>query len=111
MGDRVTMDPELRAFIRQSVPSVLALEVLLFLRVRPAESWTSHALAAALRNNACSCEAIMAAFAGRGLLVRRGTDYAYAPETPALELMAERLERAYRERRVAVINAIVRKGA
>jgi len=105
------MDPDLRAFIRQSVPSVLALEVLLFLRARPAESWTSESLARALRNNASSCDAIMAAFASRGLLVRRGTDYVYAPETPALELMAERLDHAYRERRVSVINAIVGKGA
>lgn len=64
------MDPEVRTFIRQSVPSVLALEVLLFLREHSAQTWTPESLATALRNSPGSCASIMSAFAGQSLLAR-----------------------------------------
>jgi DNA-binding IclR family transcriptional regulator len=104
------MDSDLRTFIRQSIPSVLALEVLLFLRAHAEDAWTPETVAAALRNSPSSCDAIMASLASRGLLARRGTDYAYAPDPPKLDHLAERLQHAYSERRVAVINAIVGNG-
>jgi hypothetical protein len=52
----------------------------------------------------------MASLASRGFLARRATDYVYAPDSSALVQLAERLQRAYSERRVAVINAIVGNG-
>lgn len=105
------MDPDLLAFIRKSIASVLALEVLLFLRSRAPHRWTPEALAAALRNSPTSCDAIMASFASGGLLARRGGGYLYAPDSPALDRLVRRLQDAYAERPVAVINAIVGKEA
>ncbi len=105
------MDADLRAFVGQAIPSVLALEVLLFVRAWPATIWAPDELAAVLRHSVPSCDAIMASLASRGLLARRGTGYAYQPDSPALHHLVVRLESAYRERPVAVINAIVGKGA
>lgn len=105
------MDSDLLAFIRKSIASVLALEVLLFLRSRGAGGWTPEALAAELRHSATSCDAVMAAFAGAGLLARQDAEYAYAPDSPALDRLVARLAGAYAERPVAVINTIVGKDA
>lgn len=98
---------DLTAFIRGSVRSVWALELLLFLRQRPSQQWSEEALVRELRASSTLVKQGLATFEAVGLLSRNDDGrWAYAPASPVLDELCQSLERAYRERPVAVVNAI-----
>jgi hypothetical protein len=102
------LDADLLSFVRSTIGSTWTLELLLLVRKDPARPFTQDELVRELRSTP--------ALIGRGTrelqsakLVECGDggQCRYAPATPELERMCARLERAYTERPVAVINAIV----
>jgi hypothetical protein len=101
-------DLDLLAFIRRSIPSVWALDVLLLVRRAPSRGWSAHELVGELR---ASDSVVLGALEGlqREGLVARGEDgrFRFAPAAELLEELTVALAQAYAERPVAVINAIV----
>ena len=101
-------DPDLLAFIRGSVRSVWALELLLLMRNRRDRSWTAEELVHELRASMPLVGDVLSTFEAAGLVKRvDGERYAYAPASAALERYCDTLDQAYRERPVSVVNAIV----
>lgn len=100
---------DLRAFVREHVRSVWAVELLLLLRRDPERCWPADALVAELRASTNLVQDNLDAFERGGLAVRDDAGcWRYAPAAPVLDALAARLEKAYRERPVAVINLISR---
>jgi hypothetical protein len=101
-------DVDLLAFIRRSIPSVWALDVLLLVRRPPARSWSAGELVGELR---ASDTVVLGVLDGlqRDGLVARGEDgrFSFAPAAELLDELTVALAEAYAERPVAVINAIV----
>ncbi len=100
------IDEDVQDFIRSSIRSVWALEVLLLLRREHGRAWTAGALAHELRANERLVSDVLATFATSGL-VSCGDTCSYAPVSPALDDLCARLEATYRERPVAVVKAIM----
>ncbi|HEY5412734.1 MAG TPA: hypothetical protein VIJ94_18600 [Caulobacteraceae bacterium] len=101
------MDEQLLEFIRAAIGSVWALELLVFMRGRPDRAWTQDELARELRSHPRLAGEAMRTFEAAGLLVQRDGGFVYAPASPGLDELTGRLAGAYRERPVAVVNAIV----
>jgi len=102
------LDADLLSFIRSEIRSTWTLELLLLARKTPGRTFSQDELVRELRSTP--------ALIGRGIRELQaaklvdcgdGSQCRYAPETPDLAQMCDRLERAYAERPVAVINAIV----
>ena len=98
---------DLLDFIRSTIRSVWALELLLALRRHDGRPWTSEQLTAELRASTPLVTANLAVFEAAGLVLRDKDQFRYAPANPQLEGLCAGLEAAYRERPVTVINAIV----
>jgi hypothetical protein len=104
-------DPELSAFVREHLRSVWAVELLLLLRRDPAHCWRSEILVAELRASTNLVRDVLAGFERSGLAVCDDAGcWRYAPAAQALDELAARLEQAYRERPVAIINLIASRG-
>jgi hypothetical protein len=102
-------DADLAAFVREHVRSVWAVELLLLLRRDREHCWPPEALVAELRASTNLVVDNLGAFERGGLAVCDDTGcWRYAPANPALDDLAGRLEAAYRERPVRVINLISR---
>ncbi|HEY8614875.1 hypothetical protein [Phenylobacterium sp.] len=108
-GRILASDPEMLEFVREHVRSVWALELLLLLRRDPDRCWEPADLVRELRASQSVVQDNLARF-DRGGLVRRDDAgcYAFAPAGPLLAELCDRLEAAYRERPVAVINLIAK---
>lgn len=102
-------DPELAGFVREHLRSVWAVELLLLLRRDPERCWPPDALVAELRASSNLVRDNLSGFQKSGLAVEDDAGcWRYAPAAPLLDELAGRLERAYRERPVAIINFIAR---
>ena len=99
---------DLLAFIRASIQSVWALELLLLLKRDSSRTWTVPALVQEMRASNPLVTGVLVTFEAVGL-VRREEDgaYVYAPAAPALAALADQLENAYRLRPAAVVKAIL----
>jgi hypothetical protein len=87
--------------------SVWAVETLLILRRDPARCWTAPELVAELRASTNLVAEITQRFERSGLAVRDDAGcWRYAPANPIIDDLAQRLEEAYRERPVRIINLI-----
>jgi DNA-binding GntR family transcriptional regulator len=102
------IDRDLTDFISGSVPSVWALELLLFMRGHPDQTWSRQALVRELRGSETVVQNAVSVFEASGLVRCEGGDCTYQPASPALAELCDGLARLYRERPVAVINAITR---
>ena len=100
------MDQDLLAFLRAAVRSVWGLELLLFLRRHGDRSWSTAALVQELRSSETVVRDALSAFDKAGLLRCDETGCAYAPASPVVAELCDRLEGVYRQRPVSVINAI-----
>jgi DNA-binding IclR family transcriptional regulator len=100
------IDADVATFIRGSVRSVWALELLLFLRQRRSQRWTEEALVRELRASRTLVQQGLATFESAGLLSQNESSWTYSPASSALDALCETLEREYRERPVAIVNAI-----
>lgn len=102
-------DADLAAFVREHMRSVWAVELLLLLRRDPERCWPPVDLVAELRASTNLVTDNLTAFERSGLAVRDDTGcWRYAPASAALGDLADRLEQAYRERPVSIINLIAR---
>jgi hypothetical protein len=101
-------DLDLLAFIRRSIPSVWAMDVLLLVQRPPLRSWSTGELIGELRASDTVVSGALAGLRREGL-VAEGEDgrFRFAPIAAALEELTTALADAYAERPVAVINAIV----
>lgn len=99
--------PELAAFVREHVRSVWAVELLLLLKRDPDRRWPAADLVRELRASTLLVNDNLQRFERSGLAVREDGDlWRYAPAMTMLGELADRLEAAYRERPVTVINLI-----
>ena len=101
------MDDDILDFIKAAVGSVWALELLQLVRTHPGRGWSEGELARELRSNERLAAEALRSFEAAGLLARGPEGFFYAPASPRLDGLASRLIQTYRERPVAVVNAIV----
>jgi len=101
--------PELAGFVREHVRSVWALELLLLLKRDAERRWPAADLVRELRASTSLVGDNLARFERSGLVIRDDDHgWRYAPASPVLDALASRLEQAYRERPVAIVNLIAR---
>jgi hypothetical protein len=98
-------------FITDHLDSVAQLEVLLLLRGDPARGWSTEDVSAALRMTTDMAREQLKVLADRGVLARLpdGVSHSYAPATPELRGLIDKLATVYDERRVTVITMIYSK--
>ena len=99
---------DLFQFLKGSIRSVWALELLLLMRSKRERVWKIDDLVTELRASTPLVTGVLQTFHDAGL-IRQTEDggYWYAPVSPTIEAYCDELAVAYRERPVAVINAIV----
>ena len=102
------MDQDLLAFLRGSIRSVWGLELLMFLRRRADKPWSTPLLVQELRSSETVVRDLLGVFEASGLVRCEEEGCQYAPASPAVAELCDRLEATYRERPVGVINAIAR---
>lgn len=100
------LDAELLGLIRNAIRSTWSLELLLRVRREPARSFIRDELVLELRSTPALIDRCLKDLSAARLVECDATSCRYAPATPALDGLCERLERAYAERPFAVINAI-----
>jgi hypothetical protein len=88
------------------VRSVWALELLLILKRDPARRWTREELVRELRASDALVRDNLEIFESIGLALPEDGRYRYAPASPVLAALCDRLETVYRQKPVSVINAI-----
>lgn len=102
------LDDDLLSFVRASIRSTWALELLLLLRKHAPQGSAADELVRALRATPALVTTCLHQLEAVGLVTHTADGkWCYAPVTLTLENYAGALERAYAERPVTVINAIV----
>ena len=100
-------DADLAQFVREHVRSVWGVELLLVLKRDPQRRWPPEKLTAELRASQSLVVDNLQRFERSGLAIRdEEAGWRYAPANEVLAGLADRLERAYRERPVSIINLI-----
>jgi hypothetical protein len=104
-------DVDVRALILEKIDSIEHIEILLYLAANPDVPTTADAVAQKLRISADSAALRLADLAQKGLARASDTPPAYVfhPESERLAAAVAKLQAAYRERRVSVINLIFSK--
>jgi len=99
---------DLLSFIRASVRSTWALELLLLMRKQAPRAYAPDELVLALRASPSLVATCLDQLQTAGLAMREENGaWRYAPAAPALDELSQQLADAYAERPVAVINAIM----
>jgi len=101
------IDEDLLSFIRSSVRSVWALELLLLLRRQSEREWASADLVRELRANERLVSDVLAGFETGGLVARSDAGVRYAPASSVMRDLADRLAAAHAATPVAVVRAIM----
>lgn len=100
-------DAELTAFVREHLRSVWAVELLLVLKGDPDRCWPAPDLVRELRASTGLVNDNLQRFERGGLAVREDEGcWRFRPAAPVLAQLCDRVEAAYRERPVAIINII-----
>jgi hypothetical protein len=108
VGGNLVLDDELLTFIRGAFRSTWALELLLLMRGEAQRAFAADDLVLALRATPGLINGCLRQLQQAGLVASEESGaWRYAPASPALEQLSERLQAAYSERPVAVITAIV----
>lgn len=101
------LENELLSFVRNSVRSTWALEMLLLLRARRPHALTRSELVLELRATNSLIANCAKQLQTAGLVACEHDSCSYAPASPTLEHLCDQLDAVYRERPVTIINAIV----
>jgi len=97
----------LLTFIRRSIPSLWALDMLLLVRKPPPRSWSVRELVGEMRASEAVVTGVLDVFQREGLVAADGEGrFRFAPAVEAVEQLAEALAEAYAARPVAVRAAI-----
>jgi hypothetical protein len=100
-------EDEILNFVRSSIGSVWALEVLMLLRREPARSWRLDELVSELRSSPAAIAGASLLLEGAGLLVKTGEhSFRYQPASPDLDEMGGLVERIYAAKPATVIAAL-----
>jgi DNA-binding IclR family transcriptional regulator len=106
-GLQLSADAELAAFLREHVRSVWGVELLLLMKRDPARGWTPAELVRELRASTGLVSDNLQRFERAGLAVQDDQGcWRFSPAAAVLGQLCERLETAYRERPVAIVNLI-----
>jgi hypothetical protein len=100
-------DEEIFAFVRTSVRSVWALELLLLLRRDPQRAWRSDELVRELRSSPAIVQEELTALRTARLVGEADGCFRYQPLAPALDALVNGLQTAYAARPMAVVKAIM----
>ena len=105
---QIVLDPELLAFVRSSIPSIWALELLLLLRRAAPGHLTREELVQHLRATPKLIDRLLTPLIAAGLLKadERGA-VRFECSTPALDTLCEALALAADERPIALRDAII----
>lgn len=107
------IDERVRAFLATYVNSVEQIEVLFLLRATADREWSADECSRELRSDLRWVQERLGDFTARGLLAVREVDavvkYRYAPSTEDTRGLIDGVAKAYKERRVSVINLIYGK--
>ena len=101
------LDNQILDFLRSSVKSVWALELLLLMRRATAHAWTPDQLVKELRSSRTIVTDSLSAFVQAGVLREEEAGFRYGPASSELDKMIEQLAVEYAERPATVINAII----
>lgn len=102
------LDADLLSFIRGSIRSTWALELLLLLRRESERTHSQDELVRALRGTPLLIKTCVEQLQNAGVLACEANESCrYSPASPAVADICEKLARVYGERPLAVINAIV----
>lgn len=104
-----TIPDDVRRFIQQGIPSVPYLEALLLLRDNPAQGWDPRHLAQRLYLGEAEAARLLAQLRQAGVAGRDGAAdaaFRYAPSSPALGQLLDRLAQAYASHLVEVSELI-----
>lgn len=102
------LEPALLAFIRTSIPSIWALELLLLLRRAAPGSLTRDELVQLLRATPTLIDRLLSQFVAAGLVARNDTGaYRFECVTPQNTVLCESLALAADERPLALRDAII----
>lgn len=100
-------DPELTDFVREHFRSVWAVELLLVMKRDGERCWPPPDLVRELRASAGLVNDNLQRFHRTGLVVSDEAGcWCYRPASPVLGELCDRLEGAYRERPVTIVNII-----
>ena len=105
---------EAKQFLRAHIQSLEQLEILAAMRSQRDREWSAQAIYETILSNEKSIDTRLRQFEGAGLIVSNGGTvpaYRYQPRDPSLETAVDATLRAYRERRVLVIETIFRPDA
>ena len=105
---------EAKQFLRAHIQSLEQLEILAAMRGQRDRDWTAQAIYETILSNEKSIAARLLQFEAAGLVLsKQGSvpTYRYQPRDAGLEAAADATLRAYRERRVLVIETIFRPDA
>lgn len=100
-------EAEILEFVRSSIGSVWALEVLTLVRREPKRAWQFDELVRELRSSPAAI-ASASELLGRAGLIANVDDHAcrYEPTTPALDEIGELVQKIYATKPATVIGAI-----
>jgi hypothetical protein len=101
------LSDSVKQFIAECIASVEQLEILLHLYATAPRPWSAEAVAKELYLAPESVERRLQEFHDKGLLEKRESDlFSFKPAKQETERTVLEVSRAYKERRVAVINQI-----
>ena len=101
------LDNQTLGFIRSSVKSVWALELLLLMRRVTAHAWAPDQLVKELRSSRTIVTDSLSAFVQAGIVREEENGFRYGPASSELDKMIEQLAAEYAERPITVINVII----
>ena len=101
-------EDEILSFVQRSVRSVWALELLLLLRRERGQAWRLEDLVRELRSSDAAVDGALESLHSAGYVTTDpGELFRYAPASPHLDEMAERIEAVYAAKPMAVAKAIM----
>ncbi|MCI0579154.1 MAG: hypothetical protein L0332_06945 [Chloroflexi bacterium] len=108
--NKIDLPEEVRHLIQSSVPTIDALEVLIFLVHHPDKHWQVKEIVTDMRPTVIAEPAVkeyLALFQSQGLIAgQEDGSFAYGPTSPDLETAVTALAKAYNERPVTLIRAV-----
>jgi len=98
---------EVLHFIKECIDRIETLEVLLLLQSAPGRSWTAREVSDQMRSSRLAVQGALDGLHSRGLLEKHDDRFGFHPRRTDLADKTARLASCYRERRTAVITAII----
>src|SRR5581483_5540459 len=106
------LTPALQQFISRHIHSVEQIEILSIVSATPAKNWTAAEVFRVVQSSERSVAETLEAFCKAGLLIsERSGAYQFAPKSTELRQGASDLVKAYRERRVTIVETIYKRPA